>query len=101
MCLGGRCVSGRDVDTGNDIGAAAAAALGEGLKENTSLQTLDLSCKSTWLRVQHTSPLVTHCAVCVVCVSTDNRLGDDGAAALAEMLRTNTSLLTLRLDGGW
>ena len=56
----------------NRIGDAGAAALAECLKCNTSLTTLNLG---------------------------HNEIGDDGAAALAEWLKYNTSLTTLDLCG--
>ena len=57
---------------GNNIGDEGAAALAQGLRNNTALTTLYLH---------------------------DNDIGDDGAAALALTLRNNTALTTLKLQG--
>ena len=53
----------------NQIGDEGGKGLGEGLKHNTSLQTLALDC---------------------------NQIGDEGGKGLGEGLKDNTSLQTLR-----
>ena len=80
---------------GNEIGAEGARALSEALKTNTTLQSLNLGCEQEeseedgWIadiaNNQHQQA--------------GNEIGDEGARALSDALKTNTTLHELNLGG--
>ena len=72
-----------------------AAVLGEALKENTTLTTLNLSSESTiTARVCLYEHQNYHWSN-----NTENYLGREGAIALCRFLETNTTLTELNLEG--
>jgi Ran GTPase-activating protein (RanGAP) involved in mRNA processing and transport len=87
-----------DIDLhGNHIGGEGAAALA-GLKVNSSLQTLNL----TWNKIGDDGAVALAAGLKVnsslqTLNLTWNKIGDEGAVALAEALKDNKSLQTLAL----
>ena len=80
----------------NQIGDAGACALGEALKSNARLGSLNLvSCKAfpILLSVVEMLELVTHGS------QNHNRVGDTGAYGLGEGLKLNRSLRCIHLVG--
>ena len=79
---------------GNKIGAEGASVLSEALKTNTSLQSLDLECEQgestksdgTLLRIANNQHK-----------QAGNEIGAEGASALSDALKMNTTLQTLNL----
>jgi Ran GTPase-activating protein (RanGAP) involved in mRNA processing and transport len=84
-----------DTGTGNRFGDTGAQSLAEGLKVNRTLTTLSLSC----MFIQHNSRQLCDVLVCVMSDwGSANSIGEAGALALAEALKTNLSLTTLDLS---
>lgn len=72
------------------MGAEGARALGEALRYNASLKTLNLGCEQKQKRASKTraSTTMNH---------TVNAIGDQGGTALSRVLEVNTALDTLSL----
>ncbi len=88
------------VQTSNDIGAVGGKALGEALKDNTSIQILRLV--SVFLVFLLVFVLRVSCCCeesgrLTYAVQENNRLGDEGGKALGEALKVNTSVKELYL----
>ena len=74
--------------TGNTIGAKGAEVLGEALKYNNSVTTLNLKGMIYWILWYKWSNLWT-----------GNRIGNRGAKILENILKCNNTLTTLNLEG--
>src|SRR5438874_1794242 len=85
----------------NQIGDEGTRALAESLKENTSLTTLNLHCKldrvDCYLQLRRGMQLMAYTYLNVAYSFPANQIGVEGARALAESLKENTSLTTLNL----
>ena len=81
---------------GNEIQEAGAASLSESLKVNTTLSYLNLICKQLGPGFQNTKKEVNRCFLDVL---TGNKIGDTGATAISDALKTNTTLTELDLGG--
>ena len=56
--------------------------------------------RSSLLQPSLSLQCLTHvCVCCVVCLCSDNQIGDEGARVLGDALRTNTTLTELGLGG--
>lgn len=82
--------------TGNQIEDTEVTLIGEALKSNTALTTLDLSCKQKKKRHIKNSRF---CICFNLIKSSDNKMENTGATALGEGLMSNTTLTTLKLNG--
>jgi hypothetical protein len=73
-----------------------AIALADALQSNSTVTDLNIFCTPQSLLGNNiaSSHLRTHVPIA-------NEIGDDGATAMAEMLRVNRTLLKLNLDGTW
>lgn len=87
---------------GNGVGAEGTSALSESLKQNTTLVALNFEgmCTMSWniinciLYLQ----LKTYACLLTLCLYSDNCIGVEGARAVAECLKLNTTLTTLILN---
>ena len=83
--------------TDNNIGIEGAQSIGEALKTNTSLTSLNLGCEKTEKtgekekRHKHDQIKSPHTTI------TGNNIGVEGAQSIGEALKTNTSLTSLNL----
>ena len=77
--------------TGNKIGDNGVISLGESLKTNKTLVTLNLCCESKWKRGERKMPI----NICVF--PKGNLIGSAGAKAIGEALKVNTTLTRLYL----
>ena len=79
---------------GNKLGVEAARALGEALKYNASLTSLNLSSGKVTPQSRHWMAMQTnqHKA------QTDNRFNTEAVGLLAEGLKVNTALWTLQIE---
>ena len=115
------CATEPPCSSDNKIGDAGAAAIARALEKNTTLQELYLSREFVVLCCVLGGGLIVVYVVvgccwfvfgmegrvrCVDCVcateppcSSDSKVGNAGAAAIAQALEKNTTLQTLRLDG--
>lgn len=81
----------------NQVGNAGAVGLGEGLKLNSSLQTLNLVSDLCWCSwCLHSEGFVGFHSM-TLCLQVDNNVGDAGVLGLGEGLKGNSSLQTLNL----
>ncbi len=94
------------MNTDNKIGDEGAAAIAEMLKKNSSITTLFLGGTSFPISIFSLSfPLLFFLSFFLVMIlimmvmNTGNEIGPEGAAAIAEMLKKNTSITTLNLYG--
>ena len=81
--------------TDNDIAEGGGKALGEALKVNSTLKELNVECKSQITYSQNEVLL----QLTLFEMRTGNKLGDAGAEALSEGLKTNSGLTELNLIG--
>ncbi|KAL1520434.1 hypothetical protein AB1Y20_022017 [Prymnesium parvum] len=86
---------------GNNIGAEGAAHIAEALKTNATLTSLDLqSAPPLRRRDRHaTRPTSLRPCLALPLSHTRNKIGDEGAAHIAEALKTNATLTSLHLEG--
>ncbi len=104
FCLRRRCGEGAGrltlaLQNNNDIGDEGACALGDGLKANSSLEYLELVrlfhiyifFVAFWDMVQGDMHALT------LLLQDNNDIGDEGARALGNSLKVNSSLLFLKL----
>ena len=87
------CVAHDYLITWNEIGVEGAKAIGDALKTNTSLTQLDLSLTHN---TNETTPhhITSHH---LILSSTGNNIEPEGAKAIGEALKANTSLTKLDL----
>ena len=79
--------------TVNKIGNTGAASLSEALKSNTTITQLNLSREYKTNNTQMAS--INNPLFSILIKSTDNRIGETGAASLSEALKSNTTLTQL------
>ena len=84
------------VNQGNDFGDGGVARLCEGLKTNTTLQTLNLACEDKRTRAHEQ---VTYETTFPGSCATVNCIEEPGAKTMGEFLKTNTTLTELNLAG--
>ena len=82
--------------TGNKIEHTGATSLGEALKTNTTLQTLNLACEDKRTRAHEQ---VTYETTFPGSCATVNCIEEPGAKTMGEFLKTNTTLTELNLAG--
>ena len=75
--------------TDNKIGVEGAKTVGELLKVNTALATLDLSCGRERQELNENN---------INCKMTVNKIGVDGTKSLVEVLKTNITLTSLKMN---
>jgi len=78
----------------NRIGDDGARALAEALKANSTLTTLDLNRACCLIPPS----VVVICYIRMIYGCLDNSIGDNGARALAEALKANSTLTNLDLS---
>ena len=76
----------------SNVGNSGATSLSESLKSNTTLTELHLRGED---KRRHTKDIHQQFTLSFLFSSTDNNIGDTGAASLSETLRSNTTLNTL------
>jgi hypothetical protein len=93
---GGRC---RSCVSDNDIGDAGAASIAEALKLNTTITSVNLGSECRAGAGALCARSFEVCGGrCRSCVS-GNRIGDAGAASIAEALKLNTTIMSVDLEG--
>ena len=101
MCIGFRVQLICAFVLDNNIGNEGAHALAESLKQNTALTKLNLGGTSTKSQCCYTIRVTFQSDLCIFVHFLDgfisNKIGDDGARALAESLKQNTTLTSLNL----
>ena len=83
--------------TVNKIGDTGATSLSDALKSNTTLTQLDI--KSEDKRNNTYITFINQSTLSILTQSTDNIIGDKGAASLIGALKSNTSFTKLDLSG--
>ena len=78
---------------GTYVGVEGAKAIGEALKTNETVTTVDLSCEKCYF-IYETISFLKVCVCLLV-----NEIGAEGAKAICEMLKTNKTVTTVILDG--
>ena len=82
--------------TDNQIGDDGAKAISEALKTNQSITHINLSCMNTNSHFQLNSLSLT---LNYIFHFIGNKIGDDGARAISEALKTNQSITYIDLSG--
>ena len=72
--------------------------MSEGLKSNTTLTWLDLSCEDKRKKTHKRHPSTIHSSSFLF-TSSANEIGDTGATSLSEALKSNATLTELNLSG--
>ena len=84
--------------TDNNIRERGTTSLSEALKSNTTLAQLYLSCEDK-KKEDTQKTFINNSLFSFLSTSTDNGIGDTGATALSEGLKSNTTLSKLDLSG--
>ena len=81
-------------NTGNKIGESGVRALSKALKANTTLATLDLECEQEESDEDGLIAIIANNKH----KQAGNKIGTEGARALSDALKTNTTLQSLNLS---